>query len=73
MESKCLRHYRRTRNLEKDNIVTVIVVKVNSKLYDTDNREETKESIRVILVKIRIEDNIEVLYKEIVANLDPKL
>ena len=26
-----------------------------------------------MLVKIRIEDNIEVLYKEIVANINPKL
>ena len=57
----------------KDNIVTVAVVKVDSVLYDTDDREETKESIRVILVKIRIEDNIEALYREIIANINPKL
>ena len=63
MESECLRYYKGARNLEKDNIIIVIVVKVNRILYDIDDGEKTKESIRVILVEIRIEDDMEVLYK----------
>ena len=52
VESKCLRYYKRsgfkslTLTLEvKDNVITVTVVKVNSILYNTDNGEETEESI----------------------------
>ena len=57
----------------KDNVITVVVVKVDSILYNTDNKEETKELIQVILVKIRIKDNIKILYKEIITTLNPKL
>ena len=48
------------------------VVKVNRVLYNTNDRIKNKESIRVILVKIRIDDNIEVHYKEIITNINPK-
>ena len=48
---------------KKDNVITVIVVKVDRVLYNTDNREETKEFIRLMLVEVRLKDNIEVLYK----------
>ena len=36
--------------LEEDNIVKVVVIKVNSKLYNSDKGAKNKELIRAILV-----------------------
>ena len=41
-------------------------------LYDIDDREETKKSIRVILAEIRIEDDIKAFYRQIIVELKPK-
>ena len=50
VESECGRHLHGKESINTlDNIVIVVVIKVNGVLYDTDDREETKESIRVIL------------------------
>jgi len=44
VESEYIQYYGRTGNT-LDNVVIVVVVKVNSVLYNTDDREETEESI----------------------------
>ena len=56
----------------EDNVVTVIVVEVNSVLYDTDDGEETEESIRAMLAKAGLEESINQLDEEIQASLYPK-
>ena len=64
VESEYRRHlYDKESINTPDNIVIVVVVKVDRVFYDTDDRGETKESIRVKLAEIRIKDDIEVLYK----------
>jgi len=72
VESEYLRYYGRTKNPEKDNIIIVVVVEVDGVLYDIDNREETKESIRVRLVEIKIKKDREALHKQITVELNPK-
>ena len=42
--------------------VRIIVVKVDSELYDLDDRIETEESIRKILIEKDLEGIIEELY-----------
>ena len=58
---------------DRTDIIIVVVVKVDRVLYDIDNREETKESIRVMLAEISIQDDIEKLYSQITIELKPKL
>ena len=54
------------------NQIRVVVVKINSELYDSDNRIETKESIRKMLAETDLEDNIERLHEQINTKLNPK-
>ena len=49
--------------LKNTNQVRVIIVKINGKLYNSDDRIETKESIRKMLAETDLEDNIERLYE----------
>ena len=45
------------------NQVKMVVVEVNGKLYNSDNRIETEESIRRILIEADLRNNIKGLYK----------
>ena len=47
----------------KINTVRITIVEVDGKLYDTDDRIKTEDSIRKILVEIDLENDIEGLYK----------
>ena len=46
-----------------NNIIRVIIIKVNGKLYDSDNKIQIKDSIRRILIETDLRDNMERLYK----------
>ena len=45
--------------LEESNVARVVVVKVDSELYNTNDREENKELIRRILAKADAKGNID--------------
>ena len=41
----------------------MVVVEVDGELYDTDNRIETEDSIRKMLVEANLKDDIKGLYE----------
>ena len=57
---------------ENTNRVRIIVVEINRQFYDLDDRIETEESIRRILVIVDLKDSIEELYNQIDVKLNPK-
>ena len=50
----------------------MVVVKVNGELYDSDDKIETEESIRKILVEADLKDIMKELYKQIDVEFNPK-
>ena len=59
--------------LEDTNQVRVVMVKVDGKLYNFNDKIEIEESIRKMLAEANLKDNIERLYKQINVELNPKL
>ena len=49
--------------MPKDTKIKIVIIKINGKLYDSNNKIETEESIRRILVEVDLKDNMERLYK----------
>ena len=51
----------------------MVIVEVDGKLYNTNDRIKTEDSIRKILAEVGRKDDIKGLYKQIDAELNPKL
>ena len=58
--------------LKNTNQVRITIVEVDGKLYNSDNRIETEDSIRRILIEVDLEDIIEELYRQIDIKFNPK-
>ena len=51
----------------------MVVVEIDGIFYDSDDRIKTEGSIRRMLVKTDLEDNMEGIHKQIDIKLNPKL
>ena len=57
----------------EDNIIIVVVIKVNSIFYNLDNRTKTEDLIKIIIAKTKEKEDINILDKEIIASLKIRL